>query len=271
MIAGVRDECGGWVVDGDDDVVASLLGLWGPWTPRRSLAETLAAIAELAVRAIAEADGAALTMLADGRAQQVVVGTEVARALEDLQVHLDEGPGVLALQTRDVQISGSLGGDARWPRFGPRVGRMGVHSVLSLPLRLDADGSAPATLVGSMTLYAHAKDAFSADSLRVARLFMRPAAIFMHNAQALANAERLVEQLQEALTSRKLIDQAIGILMARTGDDAQHAFDRLRAMSHAQRVKVAEVAGTLVEEAVRRARARRTVGDRADPAVTDDV
>ena len=258
-------------MDGDDDVVASLLGLWGPWTARRSLPETLAAIAELAVRAIAEADGAALTMLADGRAQRVVVGTEVARTLEDLQLQLDEGPGILALRTRDVQTSGSLGGDPRWPRFGPRVGRLGVHSVLSLPLVLAVEASAPPTLVGSMTLYAHAKDAFSAEALRVGTLFVRPAAIFMHNAQALANAERLVEQLQEALTSRKLIDQAIGILMARTGDDAQHAFERLRAISQTQHVKVAEVAETLVEEAVRRARARRAADSRGDHAVVDEV
>ena len=218
----------------------------------------LAAIAELAVRVIPEADGAALTMLADGQAHRVVVGTEMARALEDLQLQLDEGPGLLALETREVQMSGSLGGEPRWPRFGPRVGRMGVHSVLSLPLLLAVDTSAPPTLVGSLTLYAHAKDAFSPDALRVGMLFVRPASIFMHNAQALANAERLVEQLQEALSNRKLIDQAIGILMARTGDDPQHAFDRLRRMSQTQHVKVAEVAGTLVEEAVRRARARRT-------------
>ena len=245
-------------MNGDDDtVVASLMGLWGPWTAERSLPETLTAIAELAVRVITEADGAALTMLADGRARRVVVGTDVARALEDLQLQLDEGPGVSALESRAVQISGSLGGDPRWPRFGPRVGRMDVHSVLSLPLLLAVDASAPPTLVGSITLYAHAKGAFSQEALRVGGLFVRPAAIFMHNAQALANAERLVEQLQEALSSRKLIDQAIGILMARTGDDPEHAFERLRRMSQGHHAKVAEIAGALVDEAVRRARARR--------------
>jgi hypothetical protein len=248
-----------WLVNDDDDnVVASLIGLWGPWTAERSLPQMLASIADLAVRVITEADGAALTMLADGRAERVVIGTEMARTIEDLQLHLDEGPGISALRTRDVQLSGSLGGDPRWPRFGPRVGRMGVHSVLTLPLLLGVGSSSPPMLVGSMTLYAHAKNAFSADTLRAGNLFVRPAAVLMHNAQALCDAERLVEQLQEALTSRKLIDRAIGILMARTGDDPQHAFDRLRALSHAQHVKVVEVAGTLVDAAVRRARARRT-------------
>ena len=59
--------------------------------------------------------------------------------------------------------SGSLGGEQRWPRFGPRAGRLGVHSVLSLPL-LTPDG-----VFGAMNVYAHGKDAFDEQAARIAK------------------------------------------------------------------------------------------------------
>ena len=67
--------------------------------------------------------------------------------------------------------SGSLGGEPRWPRFGPRAGRLGVHSVLSLPL-LTPDG-----VFGAMNGYAHGKDAFDEPAAQVGELFAVPAAI----------------------------------------------------------------------------------------------
>ncbi len=81
----------------------------------------------------------------------------------------------------------------------------------------------------------------------------------MHNAQVLASSQRLTAQLGQAL-SRAVIDQALGIVMSRTGAGPEEAFDRLRAMSQSQHVKVAGVARVLVDEAIRSARARRPGG-----------
>jgi AmiR/NasT family two-component response regulator len=66
------------------------------------------------------------------------------------------------------------------------------------------------------------------------------------------------------LTSRAVIDQALGVLRSRTGATAEEAFDRLRVMSQSQHVKVVEVSRVLVEEAVRRARARQGAGGHDD-------
>jgi hypothetical protein len=170
--------------------------------------------------------------------------------MDDVQYGLGEGPCLLAVQSRHTQTSGSLGGEPRWPRFGPRVGRMGVHSVLSLPLLL------PDRVVGAINVYAHAKGAFGADAVRIGELFARPAAVSVHNAQVLAQSQRLAAQLEEALTNRAIIDQALGVIRSRTGADPEEAFNRLRAISQSQHVKVAEVSRVLMEEAVRRARAR---------------
>jgi transcriptional regulator with GAF, ATPase, and Fis domain len=235
----------------DGDLVTSLAGLSGLLTDHRPLRETLIEIAEFAVQAIPGADGAGLTMLEDKRPQTVVASAEFVHAVDDVQYGLGEGPCLLAVESRATQTSGSLGGDARWPRFGPRVGRMGVHSVLSLPLLL------PDRVVGAMNVYAHAKDAFDPAAVRVGELFARPAAVAVHNAQVLAQSQRLAAQLGEALTSRAVIDQALGVLMSRTGASPDEAFGRLRSMSQAQHVKVADVARVLLDEAVRRARSRQ--------------
>jgi GAF domain-containing protein len=235
----------------DEDLTGSLAGLSVLLMGQRPLRETLVHVAEFAVRAIPGADGAGLTMLEDDRAKTVVASAEFVHAVDDVQYGLGEGPCLLAVESGRTQTSGSLGGEPRWPRFGPRVGRMGVHSVLSLPLLL------PDRVVGAMNVYAHAKDAFGPDAVRIGELFARPAAVSVHNAQVLAQSQRLAAQLAEALTSRAVIDQALGIVMSRTGASPEQAFDRLRAMSQSRHVKVAEVSRVLVEEAVRRVRARK--------------
>jgi GAF domain-containing protein len=237
----------------DEDLTASLAGLSGLLTGHRPLRETLTEIAEFAVQAIPGADGAGLTMLEDDRPQTVVASAEFVHAVDDVQYGLGEGPCLLAVHSRQTQTSGSLGGEPRWPRFGPRVGRMGVHSVLSLPLLL------PDRVVGAMNVYAHAKDAFGADAVRIGELFARPAAVSVHNAQVLAQSQRLAAQLEEALTSRAVIDQALGVIRSRTGANPEEAFSRLREMSQSRHVKVAEVSRILMEEAVGRARARHVV------------
>jgi len=141
---------------------------------------------------------------------------------------------------------------------------MGVHSVLSLPLLL------PDRVVGALNVYARPKHAFTTDAVRVGELFAVPAAVSVHNAQVLAQTQRLAGQLEHALTSRSVIDQAMGVLMSRSGASAGEAFDRLRAMSQAQHLKLHQVATTLVDEAVRRARARQSSPyDAPTPGRTD--
>jgi GAF domain-containing protein len=136
-------------------------------------------------------------------------------------------------------------------RFGPRADRLGVHSVLSLPL-ISAD-----QVVGAMNVYAHARDAFDERSEHLGQLYAVPAAIAVQNAQILAQTQRLAANLRAALTHRAVIDQAIGILMSRSGVSAEEALTRLRDLSQREHTKLAEVAAEIVQAAVKRARSRR--------------
>ena len=105
------------------------------------------------------------------------------------------------------------------------------------------------------------KAVFDEHAVNIGELFSVPAAIAVQNALVLAQAKRLATNLQAALVSRAVIDQAMGIVMSRTGCNAAEAFDRLRARSQTEHVKVSAVAQSVVDAAVRRARARRAIED----------
>jgi GAF domain-containing protein len=235
----------------DDDLMGSLSALSRLSSSRLSLPDLLTQVATYAVEAIPGAEGAGLTLLEADRSDTIVKSEPFVEEIDDIQYSLGEGPCISAANTGDVMRSGSLGGDTRWPRFGPRAGRLGVHSVLSLPL------ATPDGVLGAMNVYAHGKDAFDDRAERLGRLFSVPAAIAVQNAQILAQAQRLVGRLQAALTSRAGIDQAIGILMARSGITADEAFDRLRSLSQHEHTKLSAIANGIVDAAVRRARSRQ--------------
>jgi GAF domain-containing protein len=218
---------------------------------RQGLESALTRIAEFAVRAVPGADGAGLTLMERGHPDTLVASEEFVRQVDAIQYGIGEGPCISAAQQRRTVMCGSLSTDGQWPRFGPRVARLGVHSALSLPLIADGD------VLGAMNIYARARDAFDERAVELGELFAVPAAISVHNAQVLAQTGRLADQLQAALTNRSTIDRALGILMSRTGCTEAEAFEKLRATSQAENRKVADVAQRLVDEAVRRARARR--------------
>jgi GAF domain-containing protein len=219
---------------------------------RPGLEAALTKIAEFAVRAVPGADGAGLTLMEHDHPDTIVASEDFVRKVDAIQYGIGEGPCISAATERRTVMCGSLSTDGQWPRFGPRVARLGVHSALSLPLI--ADGG----VLGAMNIYARARDAFGERAVELGELFAIPAAISVHNAQVLAQTGRLADQLQAALISRSTIDRALGIVMSRTGCTEDEAFDRLRATSQAENRKVADVAQRMLDEAVRRARARRT-------------
>ncbi len=112
------------------------------------------------------------------------------------------------------------------------------------------------TVVGAINTYSYSRDGFDEHAIHVGMLFAAPAGLAVHNAQVLAHAQARATQLQAALGNRAVIDQAIGIIRSRTGATADEAFARLREISQGENVKLSLVAERVVEEAVRRARAR---------------
>jgi GAF domain-containing protein len=237
------------------DLHAGLAGVAGIVSGARGVVEMLGDVAEFAVRAIPCVDGAGVTLIhpSDGapRIETWSVTADFVHQIDTVQYdELREGPCITCMQSMRPAVSGSLGSDYRWPRFGGRVARMGVHSVLALPLMVGE------RVIGAINAYAYARDAFTEHAVQLGAQFAGPAAVAVYNAHLLDQAHERTLQLQRALDSRAVIDQAIGIIRSRSGDDAHAAFERLTRISQNENTKLHVVAERLVEEAARRARAR---------------
>jgi GAF domain-containing protein len=233
----------------DDNLQISLKALAQLSTGQLQLEDCLTRVAQLAVSAIPGAAGAGLTLLENGRADTIVATADFVAEVDAIQYSLGQGPCITAAATAKTVHSGSLGGEPRWPKFGSQVARLGVHSVLSLPL------VTPEQVLGAMNIYAREKRVFDERAQRVGELFAAPAAIAVQNAQVLAQARRLATDLQAALVSRSVVDRAVGIMMSRSGGTETEAMERLRRMSQNERRRLSDVASSLVDEAVRRANA----------------
>ena len=238
-----------------DDLQDGLRGLAGMVSSAAGIDELLEQVSEVATAAIPDVDGAGVTLLRSGpgrvKVQSHATTAEFVREIDHIQYDLvNEGPCLRCIEVGRPVVSGSLGSDGRWPRFGGRVARLGVHSALCLPLVVRDQ------VVGAINAYSRNHDVFSEHAVRLGERFAAPAAVAVRNAQLLDAARVQAEQLHAALVSRTVIDQAIGIMRSRTGATAEEAFDRLRRASQSDNVKLAVVAQRLVDEAVRGARAR---------------
>jgi transcriptional regulator with GAF, ATPase, and Fis domain len=234
-----------------DDLTTSLIELASIVAEGVGFQDTLQQIANYAATVHRDAHGAAITMLEQSRPYVLVASEPMVGEAEQIQYDIDEGPALTAALARHSVVSGSLGGDRNWTRFGPRVGRMGLHSVLAVPLVVRD------VVVGIMTIYSRSKDAFSPAAVRAAERYAGPASAVARNAMLLDRLGVEVDQLTTALRSRPVIDQAIGIIMSRSGKSAEEGFAALRRESNTRQLKVSEVAQRLVDEAVRRAVARK--------------
>src|SRR3954453_22167101 len=166
--------------------------------------------------------------------------------LDRLQYDLGEGPGVSAMREVPVVAVPHADRDQRWPRYMPEAVRAGLRSQLAVRLFLDDEGT-----MGGLNLYSTTHDTLDPDAESIADLFATHAAIALGRAREIAN-------LHEALHSRKLIGQAIGVLMERYGMDEDHAFAFLVGASSHDNVKLRDVAKHLVDEANASHRGRGT-------------
>ena len=186
----------------ENDLQEGLAGLSRLAANRLGLGDLLTRVATFAVKAIPGADGAGLTLLEAGQPDTIVATATFVSEIDDIQYGLGQGPCITAAREEQTVMSGLLGSDPRWRRFGGRAARLGVHSVLSLPL------ATPDGVVGAMNVYAHDKHVFDERAAELGEIFAVPAAVAVQNAQVLAQTQRLAAQLRSALATRAVIDRA---------------------------------------------------------------
>jgi GAF domain-containing protein len=157
-----------------------------------------------------------------------------------MQYELDDGPCLHAMRdARTVRIEDTAE-KAHWPEFEAQAASHGIRSCLALPL--NADGRP----VGALNLYAREASAFGTAEARLAENFAEDASGALSLAIRLASHAALIEQLRSSLASRGVIDQALGIIMAREHCTQDRAFAILRSASQNGNVKLRDVASAVV-------------------------
>jgi transcriptional regulator with GAF, ATPase, and Fis domain len=178
---------------------------------------------------LVDADAAGL-MLDDqrGALQPVAYTDESARLLELFELQRGEGPCLDCFATgrRIANIDLNLATD-RWPVFAEAARDLGYTTCHALPLRLRSQ------VIGALNLFATRPAELSADHLAVVQGLADIATIGLLHERAARDQLAVSEQLQTALQSRILIEQAKGVLSARTGTSVEGAFRLMRA--HARR------------------------------------
>jgi GAF domain-containing protein len=198
---------------------------------------------EMAVLAAALVDGGmscGMTMQHNGRLTTVACSDPLAARMDELQFELDDGPCLRAMHDGEAVGIEDTAEKARWPDFEAQAADHGVRSCLSLPLT--ADGQP----VGALNLYARSASAFGAAEAQRAADFALNASGALALAVRLASHAALIEQLRSSLASRTVIDQALGIIMAREHCTQARAFAILRSASQNSNVKLRDIASAIV-------------------------
>ena len=175
-----------------------------------------------------------------GNLQLVSSSTEQARLLELFQIQADQGPCVDCFRDSSQISAPDLGHEGRWPHFAAAAESAGYAAVHALPLRLRAD------TIGALNLFSEQVGALHDDDLRIGQALADMATISILQERAVHRGDVLVEQLQTALNSRVIIEQAKGVYAERNQVDMGEAFACLRSYARNHRRKLTEVAAELI-------------------------
>ena len=209
-----------------------------------SLGDTLLRVSEITTDALPGAEMAGIALLGeDGRPTTGIFTDEQAPEIDSAQYESGNGPCLDAWRHgKVVRLDDMVSGSEQYPEFAAAASAHGVESTLSLPLLAGGRG------LGALNMYARKPNAFTVDDESLGVNLAAAAAIVLANASAYWDASQLNEQLTEAMRSRAVIEQAKGILMARSPElGPDDAFDVLRRASQRENLKLRHIAQRIVD------------------------
>jgi len=207
-----------------------------------SMQDLLQTIADLAKTVLPGNLEASVSLVVKDHPTTVATTGQLATDLDEQQYERGHGPCLHAARTGELTEIPDTRTDRRWPDYLPRAVERGVLSSLSVPLAIDDDGQ----VTGALNIYAREPHAFDEDSRTAATRFGPYAAVAAGNLHAYQAARDRADNLQAALETRGVIDQAKGILMDRHKLTADQAFQVLAQMSMKANRKLHAVAYELV-------------------------
>jgi GAF domain-containing protein len=208
-----------------------------------SLEDTLDAIARSARVSVPGFDHAGIsTMDKRGNIVTRAATDDLVRFLDELQYNLEQGPCVDAMRDERIVVVSDIQHDPRWPAYVAEGARVtGLRSQLAVRIFLDDEGT-----LGGLNLYSTSQSHVDEDASSAAELFAAHAAVALGHAYEVNN-------LATAMSTRKIIGQALGIVMERHHIDERRAFAYLGRISSTTNVKLRDIATELVGQVERSA------------------
>jgi GAF domain-containing protein len=195
---------------------------------------------------IFQVDGAGLMLAdADHHLRSVASSDNRFSYLEDLQIRHQEGPCIEAFDSKELVGVEDLAGDGRWPLFSDAAVSQQVRAVLASPLPYNQDA------VGVVAVLSEKSRPWSPEGELALLAFTDLAALLIASMMQGEQQTELSAQLQGALNSRQVIEQAKGVLIGTRGISARAAYEQLRAQARAERRKLAAVCSDVVANASR--------------------
>jgi transcriptional regulator with GAF, ATPase, and Fis domain len=178
-------------------------------------------------------------LLADqlGVLHVLAASTEHTRQLEVAQLQREEGPCLDCYRTgQPILVPNLKEAAARWPQFVAAAGSVGFASVHALPMRLGSN------ILGALGLFGTTSGPLNVDDLSLGQALADVASVALVQDTAAADKAVINEQLQKALTSRVIIEQAKGVLAQQGELDMAQAFAVLRRYARDNNLRVTHVA-----------------------------
>ena len=178
-----------------------------------------------------------------GQLQYVASSTESIKLLELFQLQYREGPCLDCFNTGEPVVNAELEkAQDRWPNFAPRAVLAGYRSVHAFPLRHQRK------VIGAMNLFSIDPGELEPQDTRIIQSLADIATIALLQQRAIRSGELLTEQLQSALNSRIMIEQAKGALARIHGIDVNAAFELMRRYARTRHHRLVDVAQAVLND-----------------------
>jgi GAF domain-containing protein len=200
---------------------------------------------------IVDADtSAGVTVIRDGQPTTVAASDERTKHFDELQYGNGDGPCLTAARVGDVVTVHDTASDDRWPDYHAQAFQEGLRSSLSVPLTLGDEAA------GALNLYVFARHQFDDTERAVIGQFCDESSRAVSLAIRHHDLTRENDHLHAAMATRRVIDQALGLIIAQNRCSPDEAFNILRRASQNRNVKISQLAADMISTAS---------GSKADP------
>ena len=223
------------LLDSLERFAAALSSGYGIGDVLHNLTEEMAEVLDLT--------GAGVTLVHDGQQRFVTAAVEAIADLERVQETWQKGPCIDAVASAaPVVVPDMAAGDVseRWPDYTVAAKTAGIQAAVGIPMLADE------AAIGAVNIYDSQPRHWSAEDLRVARIFASIATGYLAHASAARQQQRTAEQLQQALNTRLIIEQAKGVLAATRETTVDDAFQTLRQYAREHNARIHDVSRAVV-------------------------